>query len=57
VEKNEKRSFKAENDRLLLKIRQLEMEIASFSNKVEDKESGQSRFIKVVITSKNVLII
>jgi len=46
-EKHEKRMYKSENDRLVLKIRQMDMELASFSNKTEDNESGFSRLTKV----------
>ena len=47
LEKGEKRGFKSENDRLSLKVRQLENDLSSIYTKIDDKQAEIDRLQKV----------
>ena len=47
IEKSDKRNYKAENDRLLIKVRQLENEFSNLDNKSGDYQAELERLQRV----------
>lgn len=56
IEKQEKRNHKAEHDRLIIKVRQLENELSHVSDKAGDKNEAVLRIERVYIYFSFVLI-